>query len=50
MAGRGRKFSFMRLITNAIPNFSRDDINDVDLTPAQADSLVKYQLALPHST
>ena len=46
MAAKGRKFSFTRLITNAIPNFARDDVNDVDLTPAQADALVTYQLSL----
>lgn len=47
MAARGRKFSFMRLINNAIPNFARDDILDVDLTPTQADKLVTYQIFLP---
>lgn len=47
MAARGRKFSFMRLINNAIPNFARDDINDVDLTPTQADNIFLYQLLLP---
>lgn len=48
MAAKGKKFSFSRFITNAIPNFSRDDANDVDLSPAQADALLYYQLLLPH--
>ena len=37
----------MRLINNAVPNFARDDPNDVDLTPTQADNLLRYQLARP---
>jgi hypothetical protein len=48
MAAPGKKFSFMRLINNAVPNFARDDPNDVDLSPAQADNLLTYQLVLPH--
>jgi hypothetical protein len=44
MAAPGRKFSFMRLVNNAFPNFARDDPNDVDLSPTQADNLVRYQL------
>jgi len=48
MAAPGRKFSFMRLINNAVPNFARDDPNDVNLSPVQADNLLKYQLNLPH--
>ncbi|RFU26824.1 hypothetical protein B7463_g9521, partial [Scytalidium lignicola] len=48
MAAKGKKFSFTRFITNAVPNFARDDINDVDLSPVQADALLRYQLALPH--
>lgn len=48
MAARGRKFSFMRLVNNAIPNFARDDVNDVDLPLAQADKLIDYQLVLPN--
>jgi len=48
MAARGQKFSFTRLINNAVPNFARDDPNDVDLKPGQADALLGYQLALPH--
>jgi hypothetical protein len=47
MAAKGRKFSFTRFITNAVPNFANDDVNDVDLTPAQADALVTHQLSLP---
>ncbi|KAH7360513.1 hypothetical protein BKA65DRAFT_547226 [Rhexocercosporidium sp. MPI-PUGE-AT-0058] len=47
MAAHGRKFSFLRLINNAIPNFARDDPNDVDLSSPQADALFRYQLALP---
>jgi hypothetical protein len=50
MAARGRKFSFMRLVNNAIPNFARDDMNDVDLSPVQADNLVRYQLSQPDPT
>lgn len=46
MAAPGRRFSWTRLITNAIPNFACDDINDVDLTPQQADNLLRYQLAV----
>ncbi|KAF7511933.1 hypothetical protein GJ744_003166 [Endocarpon pusillum] len=48
MAAPGKKFSFMRLVNNAIPNFARDDPNDVDLSPSQADKLVDYQLVLPN--
>ncbi|CZR54353.1 uncharacterized protein PAC_04237 [Phialocephala subalpina] len=48
MAAWGQKFSFMRLINNAVPNFARDDPNDVDLKPGQADALLSYQLALPY--
>jgi len=49
MAAPGKKFSFSRLITDMVPNFARDDPNDVNLTPKQADNLLEYQLALPHS-
>lgn len=38
----------MRLINNAVPNFAKDDPNDVDLSPKQADDLFAYQLVLPH--
>ncbi|KAE8451314.1 hypothetical protein EG329_004480 [Mollisiaceae sp. DMI_Dod_QoI] len=48
MAARGQRFSFMRLINNAVPNFARDDPNDVDLRPQQADALLSYQLGLPY--
>jgi hypothetical protein len=48
MAARGQKFSWMRMVNNAFPNFARDDPNDVDLTPEQADNLVRYQLAMKH--
>ena len=48
MAAPGKKFSFSRLVTNMVPNFGRDDRNDVNLTPRQADDLLGYQLALPH--
>jgi len=47
MAAKGQKFSFGRLITNIVPNFAKDDANDVNLSPAQADSLLTYQLSLP---
>jgi hypothetical protein len=47
MAAPKKKFSFMRLISNAIPNFARDDPNDVGLSPTQADYLLRYQLNLP---
>lgn len=43
-----RRFSFMRLVNNAIPNFARDDKDDVDLSPLYADALVRYQLSLPN--
>lgn len=42
-----RKFSFSRMIQNAFPVFANDDPNDVDLSPAQADDLVQYQLGVP---
>ncbi len=48
MAAPGRKFSFSRLINNAIPNFARDDPSDVDLTPTQADNILRYQLSLTY--
>jgi len=38
----------MRLINNAVPNFAKDDPNDVNLSPEQADALLRYQLLLPH--
>ena len=46
MAAKNRKFSFTRFVLNAFPNFAYDDVNDVDLTPAQADALVTHQLSL----
>jgi hypothetical protein len=48
MATKTRKFSFTRFIINAVPNFANDDVNDVDLTPTQADTLVTHQLSLPN--
>lgn len=48
MAAKGKRFSFTRLITNAIPNFALDSKDDVDLSPQQADLLLIYQLSLPH--
>jgi hypothetical protein len=48
MAVPGKRFSFMRLINNAVPNFAKDDPNDVDLSSKEADDLVTYQLVLPH--
>jgi hypothetical protein len=48
MAAPGKKFSWNRLLTNMVPNFARDDPNDVDLKPEQADNLVGYQLLSPH--
>lgn len=48
MAAPGKKFSFGRLINNAVPNFAKDDPNDVDLTPQQADQLLAFQLASPY--
>lgn len=44
---KGGGFSFMRLLSNAIPNAALDSRNDVDLSPAQADNLLRHQLALP---
>lgn len=35
-------------MTNMIPNFARDDVNDVKLSLQQADNLLRYQLLLPH--
>jgi hypothetical protein len=49
MAAPGKKFSFMRLVNNAFPNMARDDPNNVNLTPIQADNLLRYQLNIPHS-
>jgi hypothetical protein len=43
----GRKFSFSRMIQNAFPVFAKDDPNDIDMSPRQADDLVEYQLTLP---
>lgn len=37
----------MRLIANAVPNFANDS-DDVDLSPQQADNLLRYQLVLPY--
>jgi hypothetical protein len=45
---RNGAFSWSRLIRNAIPNFARDDVNDVNLNPQFADNLVRWQLAQPH--
>ena len=38
------RFSFQRMITNAVPNFALDSKNDVDLSPAQQDALFHWQL------
>jgi len=48
MGTPGKKFSFTRFMSSAIPNFARDDANDVNLSPKQADNLLAYQLALLH--
>jgi hypothetical protein len=48
MAAKGKKFSFNRLVSNAFPNFANDFVNDVDLTPGQADQLLTYQLGAAH--
>jgi hypothetical protein len=48
MAAKGKKFSFNRLASNAFPNFANDSVNDVDLTPGQADQLLTYQLGTAH--
>jgi hypothetical protein len=48
MAAQDKKFSFNRLVRNAFPNFAKDDKNDVNLSPAQADQLLAYQLATPY--
>ncbi|MCJ1405432.1 hypothetical protein MMC11_008660 [Xylographa trunciseda] len=41
-------FSFNRLVTNAVKNFANDSAAaDVDLSPAQQDHLVRYQLQQP---
>jgi len=45
---KGTRFSFSRMINNAVPNFARDDPNDVDLPPGLADDLLRYQLSLPY--
>ncbi|TKA62501.1 hypothetical protein B0A49_13147 [Cryomyces minteri] len=47
MASRGRKFSWMRLINNSFPTLQNDSAGDVNLSPQQADALVKYQLRQP---
>jgi hypothetical protein len=44
---RNRRFSWLRLIDNAFPTFARDDRYSVDLTPAQADNLVRWQISTP---
>lgn len=43
------RLTFMRFIQNVVPNFANDAKNDVDMTPAQADNLVRYHLSHPHS-
>lgn len=47
MAARGRRFSFLRFMTNAFPNFANDNPNDVDLSAEHADALVHHQLHQP---
>ena len=46
MAAKGRKFSFMSMITK--PEFPKmfGDANDIDLSTKQLDDLVEYQLGL----
>jgi len=39
-------FGLFRLINNAVPNFARDDEDDVDLSPKQQDDLFKWQISL----
>jgi hypothetical protein len=48
MAAPGREFPWTRVINNAVPNFARDDPNDVNLSTVQADNLLRYQYLLPH--
>jgi hypothetical protein len=48
MATSRRKFSWNRLISRVIPNFTDDNAeDDATLSPTQADAIVKHQLALP---
>ncbi|KAG9239206.1 hypothetical protein BJ875DRAFT_448683 [Amylocarpus encephaloides] len=47
MAAPGKKFSWKRLISNAIPNFANDSKHDLNLTPLQASNLLSHQLAQP---
>jgi len=48
MAAPSKKFSFNRMISNLVPNFARDDPNDVNLSPSQADTLCSTQFLQPH--
>ncbi|EMC96497.1 hypothetical protein BAUCODRAFT_156653 [Baudoinia panamericana UAMH 10762] len=41
-------FSAMRMVTNMFPNFARDDVNDVELTPDQLDGIFAYQMGEPN--
>lgn len=44
MAARGRRFSFLRFMSNAFPTFANDCPNDVNLSIESADALVAHQL------
>ncbi|KAH8658630.1 hypothetical protein BGZ60DRAFT_531317 [Tricladium varicosporioides] len=50
MAAPNKKFSWTRLITNAIPNFANDanTSQDINLSPAHADLLFTYQQTLSY--
>ena len=37
-------FSWNRLVTNTFPNFALDNKNNVEMSPAQADSLFQWQI------
>jgi hypothetical protein len=44
---RKGRFSWRRLLDSAFPNLLRDEREDVDLLPAQADNLVWWQISTP---
>lgn len=41
------KWSWNRLVTNAVPNFVNNSKGDAELTPKQQDDLFRFQLLQP---
>ena len=48
MAAKDGRFSWTRLFSNAFPVFANDSINDINLTPPQADKLFAHQITRPY--